>query len=106
MIGMETASYTSYTMRSAIGKTALPENPPFIFFKTGFFVLRSILMPSNVFIRLTASAPPLSQAFAISVMSVTFGESLIIIGFVVTDLTALVTSSAADAFVPNAIPPP
>ena len=31
-------------------------------------------------IRLTPSAPSLSQAFAISVMSVTFGDNLIIIG--------------------------
>lgn len=40
-----------------------------------------ILIPSNVFIRLMPSAPAASQAFASSVISVTFGDSLIMIGF-------------------------
>ncbi len=52
-----------------------------------------------------ASAPPASTAFAISVISVTFGLNFIMIGCFETFLTAAVISSATAAFCPNAIPP-
>ena len=51
------------------------------------------------------SAPASSHAFAIATMSVTFGESLINTGFVVTAFTAFVTAAADSGDVPNAIPP-
>lgn len=41
----------------------------------------SIIIPVSVFIRETASAPALSAARAISVMSVTLGVSFTISGF-------------------------
>lgn len=44
-------------------KRALPEKPPVLFASSGFPVLRFILIPSNVFIRLMPSAPAASQAF-------------------------------------------
>ena len=62
-------------------------------------------MPVSVFISDTASAPPASTAFAISVISVTLGLNFIIIGFFDTLLTALVISIADSALCPNAIPP-
>ena len=77
-----------------------------VFAITGFFVLRSILMPSRVFMRLIPSAPASSQAFAMLTISVTLGESFMITGFLVTALTALVTSAAARGSVPKLIPPP
>ena len=63
-------------------------------------------MPSRVFISDTPSAPAASHALAISVISVTLGESLIIMGLFVTALTAFVTAAAFSALVPNASPPP
>ena len=63
-------------------------------------------LPKSVFIRLIPSAPASSQAFAIDTISVTFGESLIITGLVVTFLTAFTTSAALSGFVPKLIPPP
>ena len=53
----------------------------------------------------TPSAPPASTAFAISVISVTFGESFMITGCAATFFTSLVILSAIDGFCPNAIPP-
>ena len=93
-------------MRSATGKTAGPERPPVVFARRGFLVFRSIRIPSRVLIRLMPSAPASSQAFAIDTMSVTFGESLAMAGFVVTAFTALITLAAASGSVPKLMPPP
>ena len=54
---------------------------------------------------LIPSAPASSHAFAMETMSVTLGLSFIYTGFVVTAFTAFVTSAAASAEVPKAIPP-
>ena len=54
----------------------------------------------------TPSAPAASHAFAISAISVTLGESFIIIGLSVDFLTAFVTAAAFSALVPKASPPP
>ena len=81
-------------MRTATGKMAGPENPPMVFAMTGFLVFRSIRSPKRVLIRLMPSAPAASHALAMETMSVTLGESLIMIGFLVTFLTAAVTSAA------------
>ena len=52
-----------------------------------------------------ASAPSASTAFAISVISVTFGESLIIRGFLETRLTSFTTLPAKSHCTPKPIPP-
>ncbi len=61
-------------------------------------------IPSNVLMRLTPSPPPASTAFAISAISVTFGESFTITGNFVTLRTALVTCSTTFGSTPKAIP--
>ena len=61
-------------------------------------------MPNKVLIRLTPLPPPASTAFAISTMSVTFGESLTITGLSVTLRTALVTDSTTFGSTPKAMP--
>ena len=73
---------------------------------TGFFVFRSIRMASRVLMRLTPSAPASSQARAMAATSVTLGLSFMKTGFLVTALTALVTSAAASGLDPKAMPPP
>lgn len=60
-----------------------PDNPPNIFPSKGFFVFVSIFIAKKVFTKETALAPAFSTAFAISVISVTFGESFTIRGFLV-----------------------
>ena len=71
----------------------------------GRFVLMSIRMPVSVLIMETASAPALSAASAISEMSVTFGESFTISGFLQCARTAFVMSSTPAQLVPNCTPP-
>ena len=61
-------------------------------------------MPRMVLMRLTPSPPPASTAFAISTMSVTFGESFTITGLSVTLRTALVTCSTTFGSTPKAMP--
>ena len=61
-------------------------------------------IPRMVLMRLTPSPPPASTAFAISTMSVTFGESFTITGLSVTLRTALVTCSTTFGSIPKAIP--
>ena len=61
-------------------------------------------IPRMVLMRLTPSPPPASTAFAISTMSVTFGESFTITGLSVTLRTALVTCSTTFGSTPKAIP--
>ena len=62
-------------------------------------------MPISVLISETASAPAFSTAFAITVISVTLGESFTITGTVDFSLTAVVTAAAISGTVPNATPP-
>ena len=92
-------------MRTATGKIAGPEKPPIVLAITARRRTVSIRMPSIVLIRQMPSAPASSHARAIETMSVTLGESLMKTGFVVTALTARVTSAAASADVPNDMPP-
>ena len=58
-----------------------------------------------VLIKDNASLPPASAAFAISVISVTFGESFIIIGCFALALISFVISKRLSGFCPKAIPP-
>ena len=58
-----------------------------------------------VLIKDNASAPPACAALADSFISVTFGLNFIIIGFLLTFLTAAVICSMVDGDWPNAIPP-
>ena len=82
-----------------------PEKPPTLLARTGFLLCMSILMPKRVFIRESASAPPETAAFAISVISVTLGVSLTIRGFLQYFFTSETTFSAIEGTVPNVIPP-
>ena len=84
---------------------ALPENPPIPAATIGLRLRMSILIPSMVLMRVSPSAPASSQARAISTMSVTLGLSLMNTGLRQTAFTAAVTSAAAEAQVPKAIPP-
>jgi hypothetical protein len=65
---------------------------PMLFASTGFAVLTSIFMPINVLISDRASAPPCRAAFAVSVISVTLGESFTIRGTLHLSLTLCVIS--------------
>ena len=62
-------------------------------------------IPVRVLIIEMASAPPLSAAAAISPMSLTFGESLTISGFLQYFRTADVMPSTPAQLVPNCTPP-
>ena len=62
----------------------------------------SIFIPVNVLIKEIASAPPASAAFAISVISVTFGVSFIMIGCFAIFLISAVSFSTFFASCPNA----
>ena len=65
----------------------------------------SIFIPVSVLINDKPSAPPASAARAISVMSVTFGESFMMTGCFACALISLVISSTIFGFCPKAIPP-
>ena len=99
-MGTFTALATSQTMRTATGSTAGPDRPPVFIFRMGRRVLGSIRIPRMVLIRLMASAPAPSTAFAISVMSVTLGESFTITGTAAWRLATSVTSAASSGLVP------
>ena len=58
-------------------------------------VLMSMAMPVRVLMSDTASAPAASTALAMTVISVTFGDSLTMTGFRVWSLTLRVTAAAA-----------
>ena len=92
-------------MRRATGLIAGPESPPVMLASFGRRVSMSMAMPVMVLIREIESAPSASTLRAISVMSVTLGESLTIKGFSVLSLTALTTSDAESGYAPKAIPP-
>ena len=78
MTGIFTALATCHTIRKAMGFTAAPDIPPVTVESIGRLRSASIAIPSRVLMRETLSAPPFSAARAISVMSVTFGESFTI----------------------------
>ncbi len=73
--GMDTARATCHTMRSATGFTQGPLSPPVPMLSSGLRFSMSTAMPMSVLISDTLSAPSASQARAISVMSVTLGDS-------------------------------
>ena len=93
-------------MRTASGKTALPESPPVVLASMGRRVFRSMRMARTVFISDTPSAPASSHARAIAAMSVTLGVSLTITGFFTARFTARVTDAAPSQVVPKPMPPP
>ena len=76
--GIFTALATCQTILKAIGFTAAPLIPPVTVDKIGLRFSASIAIPSKVLMSDTLSAPAPSAARAISVMSVTFGESFTI----------------------------
>ena len=93
--GIFTAPAASQQRASASGFTAGPERPPVALPRRlravppggasdgtpGARRSRSIASPTNVFTAVIASAPPRSQARAVSRMSVTSGDSLAMSGF-------------------------
>ena len=92
-------------MRTATGLTAGPERPPVLLAMANVCLSMSIFIPVNVLIRDKQSAPPASAAFAITVISVTFGLSFMMIGCLALALTAFVMASTAFGSCPKAIPP-
>ena len=100
-MGTLTAWATSHTIRTATGSTAGPDRPPVFIFKMGRRVFTSIRIPRMVLMREMASAPAPSTALAISVMSVTLGDSLTITGTCPAwALATWVTSAASSGRVP------
>ena len=79
-MGRSTAWATSQTIRTATGRTAGPDRPPVFIFSTGCRVFTSMRIPRRVLMSERASAPAPATARAISVMSVTLGESFTITG--------------------------
>ena len=79
-MGRSTAWATSQTIRTATGRTAGPDRPPVFIFSTGRRVFTSMRIPRRVLMSERASAPAPATARAISVMSVTLGESFTITG--------------------------
>ena len=92
-------------MRRAMGFIAGPDTPPVLLARAKACLCMSIFIPVSVLIRESTSAPPASAAFAVSVMSVTFGLSFMITGCLARFFTSLVISSTAFGFCPKAIPP-
>lgn len=78
MTGIFTALATCHTIRSAIGFTAAPDMPPVTVERMGRLRSASTAIPNKVLMSDTLSAPPFSAARAISVMSVTLGDSFTI----------------------------
>src|SRR4030043_862030 len=74
-----------------------PDKPPILLPSTGFLVLISIAIAERVLIKERISAPPLWAALAILVMSLTFGESLIIIGLVKASFTLATVCSVKNS---------
>src|SRR5690349_13044265 len=77
-------SYTWWTLSSAIGLMAGPDNPPCTLPITGRRDFTSIAMPMMVLITARPSEPASMQRRAFSLMSVWFGDNLVINGFFVT----------------------
>ncbi len=105
MTGMLTARQVCHTIRSATGFIAGPDSPPVLFATLNVLFFTSILMPVMVLISESASAPPASAAFAISVMSVTFGVSFMETGCAAFFFISFVMYSTMRGSCPKAIPP-
>ena len=103
--GMLTAPTACQTIRSAMGRTAGPESPAKTLLNTGRRFSRSTAQAWKVLHRLMPSAPAASTALHISGMLSACGLSLTTSGTVQTLRTALTTSSASLARMPNARPP-
>ncbi len=93
------------TILTAIGRMHGPERPPVTVLNTGRLRSTSMAIPRNVLTNETESAPVASTARAISVMSVTLGESFTIRCLSQDSRAAEVTFSAPEHVVPNAMPP-
>ena len=104
-MGILTAFAHCHTIRTATGLIAGPDMPPVLLARAKLLRRMSIFIPVSVLIREIASAPPASAAFAISVMSVTFGLNFIITGCFAAFLILDVMSNNASAFCPNAMAP-
>src|SRR3989304_10226861 len=87
-----------------MGFIAGPDNPPFVLLRIGRVVSGSIAIALTVFMAVSAFAPALTAVSAISAMSVTFGESLTMMGFCADALTALMTSVRVRGFCPISVP--
>ena len=105
MMGILIALKQSQTILSATGFTQGPDIPPLLLASIGLRVFQLTAIPESVLISETAAAPPASAARALSAMFATFGDSLVITGFLHTLTTAAVTFSTDDGSTPNAIPP-
>ena len=99
-MGSLTAFATSHTIRTATGRTAGPDSPPVFIFRIGRRVFTSMRIPRRVLMRDSASAPASATARAISVMSVTLGESFTITGTEACFFASSVTSAASSGRVP------
>ena len=60
-VNIELNKYPTHSYGVLPGKIAGPEKPPILLAITGFFVFRSIRIPSSVFTREMPSAPAFSQ---------------------------------------------
>ena len=101
MMVMGAKDYLAQTTPGDTGSTAGPDRPPVFIFKMGRRVFTSMRIPRMVLMRETASAPAASTARAISVMSVTLGDSFTITGtFPAWDFAISVTSAASSGRVP------
>src|SRR6202453_2652076 len=76
MIGTSgNASATCHTHRTATGRTAGPDRPPYAPARAGRMVAGSMAMPSTTLISESPAAPAARQAPATATMSVTSGDS-------------------------------
>ena len=105
MTGTRAVRATCQTIRKATGLMAGPDSPPVMLASRGRRVSMSIAMPVIVLISESASAPPASALRAITLMSVTFGESFTMSGLRVRSRTARTTRSAATGSTPKTTPP-
>lgn len=96
---------TDITEMARAAESGGADIPPVLFARAKVLRLISIFIPVRVLIRERTSAPPLSAAFAISVMSVTLGLSFMMIGCFAYFLTSFVMASRAFGSCPKAIPP-
>ena len=106
--GIPTACAASYTIRTAIGRIAGPDNPPVKFAIRTRRVSTSIASATNVFTSEIACTPASATTFAISLISVTFGDSFTISGRPAASAASRHRRDSrysASGSVPNTIPP-
>ena len=89
------AACTSHTALTATGWMAGPDSPPLPLPSTGRARSMSSAIPGRVFTRVTASAPPLRAASAISTRFVTAAVSFAHRGRLHAAVTAIVSAVAA-----------